>query len=146
MRAPFFCTQRKRVSLQAAHVYAAIDARMGQIYWGCYQLIAENKSAQLMRLVGEEVVIEPGALMLPEGIDIAEQWIGCGTGWLFVNEIQSAGVQVKQVYDSLLPHSLDVLTLALPQFDAGNGLSPEEALPHYVRNNVAKKKSEQGAK
>ena len=147
--------QRAYREYEATHVYAAIDARMGQIYWGSYQLSdAAIEPQTLMMLQGEEVVIEPcnvpmndpRNLVRPEGGGDTRCWVGCGTGWLFGNDIQAAGIQVAKIYDSLLPHALDALTLAVPQLDAGNGVAPEEALPHYVRDNVAKKKSEQGSK
>ncbi|WP_354625575.1 tRNA (adenosine(37)-N6)-threonylcarbamoyltransferase complex dimerization subunit type 1 TsaB [Psychromonas sp. MME2] len=43
---------------QACDVYAAIDARMGEIYFAHYQL-----QGQLMTLVNEEVVIKPADLL-----------------------------------------------------------------------------------
>ena len=54
------------------------------------------------------------------------------------------GVNVADVYANVLPHALDALSLAVAGFEEGLGVAAEFALPHYVRNNVAKKKSEQG--
>ena len=131
--------QRTYREHNAYHVYTAIDARMGEIYWGCYRL-----SKNLMLLQGEESVVEPHALALPSTLNKEEKWVGCGTGWAFNEALESAGILVSNVYDKILPHAVDALTLAIPGLDAGNGVSAEFALPHYVRNNVAKKKAEQG--
>ncbi len=131
--------QRTYREYNASHIYAAIDARMGEIYWGCYSL-----SNNMMLLQGEESVVEPHALILPSTINKQDKWVGCGTGWAFNEAIESAGIQVSKVYNKMLPHAIDALTLAIPGLEAGNGVSAEFALPHYVRNNVAKKKAEQG--
>ena len=131
--------QRTHREHNVTHVYAAIDARMGEIYWGCYRL-----SKNIMLLQGEESVVEPHALTVPSISNNKDEWVGCGTGWAFNEALESAGIQVSKVYDKMLPHAVDALTLAMPGLDAGNGVSAEFALPHYVRNNVAKKKAEQG--
>ena len=131
--------QRTHREHNASHVYAAIDARMGEIYWGCYRL-----SKKLMLLQGEESVVEPSALIMPSILNNEDVWVGCGTGWAFNEALESAGIRVSNIYDKMLPHAVDALTLATPGLDAGNGVSAEFALPHYVRNNVAKKKAEQG--
>mgnify|MGYP000585214919 FL=1 len=131
--------QRTYREHDALHVYAAIDARMGEIYWGCYSL-----SKNVMLLKGEESVVEPHSLTVSSVLNNKGKWVGCGTGWVFNEALESVGIQVSEIYDKMLPHAVDALTLAIPELDAGNGVSAEFALPHYVRNNVAKKKAEQG--
>ena len=132
-------------------VHAAIDARMGEIYWGSY-LLGKGDNP-LMELQGQETVIEPdkiGLLELMKELAIESNvenaaWVGCGTGWAFRESLENAGVRVTDVYGNILPHALDALSLAVPGFEKGLGVAAEFALPHYVRNNVAKKKSEQGS-
>lgn len=136
---------------QASHVHAAIDARMGEIYWGSYRLGCGDNP--LMELQGAEVVVEPGKIDLRDvmGESFVRpnqetiEWVGCGTGWAFNDSLEQAGVNVIGIYEKMLPHALDAMSFAVPGFSAGLGVAAEYALPHYVRNNVAKKKSEQGS-
>ncbi|MDH5191860.1 MAG: tRNA (adenosine(37)-N6)-threonylcarbamoyltransferase complex dimerization subunit type 1 TsaB, partial [Gammaproteobacteria bacterium] len=58
---------------QKSKVLAVIDARISEVYWAVYQLDKNN----LMQLQGEESVIAPENVPLPEGDD----WYGVGTGW-----------------------------------------------------------------
>ncbi len=105
---------------------------MGQVYWGCYDC-----SAKTARLVGEESVLDPQAVSL---VDDARHWVGVGTGW---DEYESALNQatessVLRHFGERRPEAQDVLRLALVDFAAGNTLRPEEALPVYLRDKVAK--------
>lgn len=125
----------------ARRVYAAIDARMGEVYWGAY-LLDEKLSSSAMQLEGEELVVRPQQLSIAASSN--KDWVGCGTGWNFANELAVAGVEVGVVYSGMLPHALDALTLGIPGLSAGKGVAPELAIPQYLRNNVAKKKAEQG--
>jgi Inactive homolog of metal-dependent proteases, putative molecular chaperone len=54
-------------------VAAAIDARMDEVYWGCYKAEAGE-----MRLQGLEAVLPPERVALPEGS--SGDWFGAGTG------------------------------------------------------------------
>lgn len=54
-------------------VLSGIDARMGGMYWGCYQLGSHG----LMQLVGKEQVSAPESVELPD----EDQWVGAGTAW-----------------------------------------------------------------
>ena len=58
----------------ASQVAAAIDARMDEVYWGCYREYAGE-----MRLVGVEAVQSPQSSVLPA--DASGDWFGAGTGW-----------------------------------------------------------------
>lgn len=40
-----------------------------------------------------------------------------------------------------LPKAVDILSLAKPKFEAGEYVAAEQALPTYLRNEVAKKPS-----
>jgi tRNA threonylcarbamoyladenosine biosynthesis protein TsaB len=57
-----------------SQVAAAIDARMDEVYWGCYR-----ETAGEMRLVGAEAVLPPEVAALPA--DASGDWFGAGTGW-----------------------------------------------------------------
>lgn len=146
--------QRAFRELQLTKVHAAIDARMGEIYWGSYALNLNPSPADVqtehfsrlpvMKLQGEECVIEPNKLVVPEHLNTPNEWAGCGTGWVFDDVLAEAGINVSKIHSAVLPHAIDALTLGIPALEVGKGVAAEFALPHYVRNNVAKKKSEQG--
>lgn len=111
----------------ATQVAAAIDARMDEVYWGCYRL-----EAGVMQLAGVEAVLPPEQVALPRGAD--GDWFGAGTGWSYAARIPVAPVALDA---GLLPHAEDVLALALPAFLRGEVVRAEEAQPVYLRDNVA---------
>lgn len=110
-------------------VAAAIDARMDEVYWGCYQ--AHDGE---MRLLDQERVIAPERVVLPEG----GQWFGAGTGWGYGERL---GVQVERCDAQALPHALDILSLAGHAWARGEAVVAEQAQPVYLRDNVATPKA-----
>jgi tRNA threonylcarbamoyladenosine biosynthesis protein TsaB len=120
--------QRAHREFSATQVAAAIDARMDEVYWGCYRLEQGE-----MCLQGLEAVVAPELASLPR---LAEgDWFGAGTGWgsyqgrLPVSVSGSAG--------TLLPHAQDLLQLAAFAWQRGEALDAQEAQPVYLRDNVA---------
>lgn len=57
---------------QVTQALVALDARMGEVYWGQYRLQDGR-----MQLEGEEVVIAPSLIASPTD----KHWIGVGSGW-----------------------------------------------------------------
>ncbi len=117
-------------------VACAIDARMGEVYWAAYYLNIEE-----WQLAADESVCGPDLVNLPE----ADVWAGVGSGWSEYNDALNARLGARcTVRDAdLLPRALDVAMLGARDFAAGKGLSAEQALPVYLRDNVAKKKKQQ---
>lgn len=114
-----------------SQVAAAIDARMDEVYWGCYQ--AHDGE---MRLCGHEAVIAPERVGLPQGC--AGEWFGAGTGWGYGERM---AVQVSSHDASLLPHALDLLSLAGFAWARGEAIAADQAQPVYLRDNVATPKA-----
>ncbi|MFJ3450034.1 tRNA (adenosine(37)-N6)-threonylcarbamoyltransferase complex dimerization subunit type 1 TsaB [Pseudomonas sichuanensis] len=112
-------------------VAASIDARMDEVYWGCYR--AEQGE---MRLVGQEVVVAPERVSLPEGL--AGEWFGAGTGWSLAERL---AVQASASDAAALPNALDILTLATHAWARGEAVAAEQAQPVYLRDNVATPKA-----
>lgn len=110
----------------AEQVCAAIDARMDEVYWGCYQL-----NDGVMQLVGVERVSAPEAVSLPSGLN---QPAGAGTGWQYADRL---AVKVDQAWPELLPDARDLLSLALPRWKSGQVLDAADAQPVYLRDQVA---------
>ncbi|HGN2785598.1 tRNA (adenosine(37)-N6)-threonylcarbamoyltransferase complex dimerization subunit type 1 TsaB [Pseudomonas aeruginosa] len=112
----------------AERVAAAIDARMDEVYWGCYQLQQGE-----MRLAGSEAVLPPERVAVPWDADAAD-WFGAGTGWGYVERMPQRPAALDA---SLLPHAEDLLSLAGFAWARGEGVEAEQALPVYLRDNVA---------
>lgn len=113
--------------------WVAVDARMSEVYWGIYQ-VDHN---QLVSLVGQESVCKPDKIVIQD----TEGWYGVGDGW---------GVYQPQiVYKPLkidaerVPMAKAIIQLAIPKFKQGAWVSALDALPVYLRDQVAKKSSSQ---
>ncbi|MFJ2971501.1 tRNA (adenosine(37)-N6)-threonylcarbamoyltransferase complex dimerization subunit type 1 TsaB [Pseudomonas fulva] len=116
----------------AQQVAAAIDARMDEVYWGCYQAVAGE-----MRLQGAEAVLPPELVALPGGAQ--GLWFGAGTGWGYAERL---AVTADASDPSALPSALDVLSLARFAWARGEAIAAEQAQPIYLRDNVATPKKQ----
>lgn len=120
--------QRAHRESGASQVAAAIDARMDEIYWGCYALDGGE-----MRLQGSEAVLPPEQAELPRGA--SGDWLGAGTGW--GSYAARMGVSVRDRLPALLPDASDLLQLARFAWARGEALPAEQAQPVYLRDQVA---------
>lgn len=128
--------QRGFREYQYEAVIAAIDARMGEIYWGAYQLNTEK----LMLPCSDEQLTIPGQMQISDD-NHKMAWQGVGTGWQYQNQMLPPLTQLKDIQANVFTHAIDILTLARPQFEQHNLLPAEQALPVYIRNNVTHQKS-----
>jgi tRNA threonylcarbamoyladenosine biosynthesis protein TsaB len=114
----------------ARQCLAALDARMGEIYWGRYVMDSQG----LMRLVGEEAVTTPALAELPED----DGWQGAGSGWDPYGDLlrQRLGLRIRDVDPAAICESQDLVLMAAADFAAGLALPPEQALPVYLRDKV----------
>ncbi len=119
---------------QQGPVLSVIDARMDQVYHGLYYVDEKGRP----ELCGDFGVSTPNSIKLP---DEAEVTI-IGTGW---DRYKEEFLQMKTCHrgiigvDAQYPHAADIARLALYESEQGRETDPAEALPHYVRDNVAKK-------
>jgi len=112
-------------------VASAIDARMDEVYWGCYREIAGE-----MQLVATEAVMAPENAVLPDAA--SGEWFGAGTGWGYGERI---AVSVSGQDATLLPHAQDLLTLGTFAWHRGEAIVADEAQPVYLRDKVATPKA-----
>jgi len=117
---------------QHKQILAAIDARMQEVYWAVCKL-DEN---ELMQVIGEEYVIAPDKVPLPEN----GEWVGAGSGWRSYKDKLDARINTMliSVKDELWPQAQDILTLDIPMVEQGKVVAAEFAEPVYLRDNVAK--------
>lgn len=114
-------------------VLSIIDARMGEIYFGCY----EKGEKGLMQLQGQEALLTPEHIPLPD----TNGWFGAGSGWgTYQQELQQVmGSKLKAFKPDIYPQSKTIAMLGVAAFERGEVVSAEQALPVYLRDNVAKK-------
>lgn len=116
----------------ADQVLAALDARMGEVYWGAYQ-----NSEGIMRLLDEERVCDPLQAPVPaDGI-----WHAAGTGWCaYKEQLESRfSDRISQIEPDRLPQAKDTAVLGASLLKANGGVAAKDALPVYLRDKVASK-------
>ncbi|MEQ9886078.1 tRNA (adenosine(37)-N6)-threonylcarbamoyltransferase complex dimerization subunit type 1 TsaB [Pectobacterium zantedeschiae] len=120
---------------QATQVLAAIDARMGEVYWGCYQRDAGGGWLG----ESEEAVLKPEQVQALTA-ELSGEWATVGTGWETYPELVNHASLVLAKGDVLLPQAEDMLPLACQLWQSGRAVSVENAQPRYLRNEVTWKK------
>ena len=112
-----------------ARVLAAIDARMGEVYAGSFELRD-----------GDAVALSPETVGAPEALDLeGAGWLGVGTGFAAAQGAvrDRLGAQLADCDATALPHAVDVARLGAIAFARGEAVAPERVEPAYLRNNVA---------
>ncbi|MGC1520713.1 MAG: tRNA (adenosine(37)-N6)-threonylcarbamoyltransferase complex dimerization subunit type 1 TsaB [Steroidobacteraceae bacterium] len=114
----------------AAHALACLDARMGEVYWGCF---AADETAGL--IPGSPArVSAPGEVVLP--LPCMHRGIGRG----FAAQPLLAAlpdVAVAPEHGRALPNARDFASLGALRLRAGAGLDPADLSPVYLRDKVA---------
>lgn len=125
--------QGARREFAAQAVIPAIDARMNEVYWAEYI----GNEVGIMVLVAEERVDKP------EAIKLARQhpFVGVGSGWIsYKDALHTAfGNQVSHAAE-YYPHAQDIAYLAAKAVPMEQYVTAEDALPIYIRDNVAQAK------
>lgn len=113
------------------HMIVAIDARMGEVYWQCFERQDEFNYIELTT----PSLNKPSELVLPQ---IEGQWYGIGSGWdaysdqLFDN-LQGSGDYMPDI----LPKASIVAIFAQKLIELGRVDPAQQVLPIYIRNRVA---------
>lgn len=120
---------------RAQRVLAAIDARMGEVYWGQFERQQDGKWLEREN----EAVLSP-AQVQERALHLQGQWATVGTGWQAYPELAlHAGLTLSDG-KILLPHAEDMLPLAIQAWQQGLQVSVENSEPVYLRNEVTWKK------
>lgn len=114
----------------AASVLVANDARMHEVYWAWYRRGSDGWAEPLT----QEAVGSPDRVPL---IEAAPPRIGAGRGFRAYPQLAHR-LALEGVRDDLLPRAQEMARIAVIELASGRGVSPEEAVPQYLRNEVAR--------
>jgi tRNA threonylcarbamoyladenosine biosynthesis protein TsaB len=115
------------------HVLVCNDARMHEVYWGCFQQSVEG----LMMPFGPERVSKPAEVHLPDtwrGTPV----VGAGRGFAPYSDTLRNNLAMSSIEQTLLPRAADIVLLAVAEVVSGRTIAAEEAVPVYLRDDVAK--------
>jgi tRNA threonylcarbamoyladenosine biosynthesis protein TsaB len=123
----------------AQRVVACLDARIGDVYHAAFVREEDGR----WRAVHPASVCRPETAPRLEG----EGWAGVGNGFAAHGEALRARYagQLLQVLPDLVPHAQEVAALGARALARGEGVSPEQAAPLYVRDKVALSIAERAA-
>jgi tRNA threonylcarbamoyladenosine biosynthesis protein TsaB len=113
------------------NVLAALDARMGEVYWGLYQ--CQGATQRPVVLCADSVTSpEAVAMHIPQH----SSFVGVGSGWGYAPLAALTQSYQQEVY----PQARDIIRLAAMQFAAGQAQPVDEAQLAYLRNEISWKK------
>lgn len=119
----------------ATRVLAAIDARMGEVYWAEYI----RDQSGIWQGEASEAVLKPEAVA-ERLTGLSGEWATVGTGWqAWPDMAQNSGLVLFDG-ETTLPEAEDMLPLACQAFSAGKAVPVEQSEPVYLRNEVTWKK------
>lgn len=114
------------------HVFACLDARIDEVYWGLFEIRD-----------GLPVAAAPEQLCKPEAIPAtmlaaAAQWSAAGNGLASYGERFPAELQARIAHrlPDALPRAGHIATLAAAAFDRGETIPAEDVRPVYLRDKV----------
>ena len=123
----------------AAQALACLDARMGEVYWGCFTAdLARGLAASSSARVGP-----PDSVVLP----VPGVYRGIGRGFAAYPALASLpGLKLDSKDSRALPNAREFATLGALRLNAGEGLDPADLSPLYLRDKVALTEAERAAK
>lgn len=116
---------------ESKNIVAAVDARMGEIYWATFHVDA----ARGVHPVTAPSVSPPETLSLPHD----GHWVGAGNAWAVYGS--QMGCQPWLISEEASPRADAMLALAEAAYRAGNKVAPQDAGLVYLRNNVTFRQS-----
>ena len=130
--------QRALIEPEApTRVLVCQDARMRQVYWGCFQSAETGPPAgRVAQPAGAEQVADPEAVRLPEAWADAAV-CGAGSGFeAYAALTNQPYLRISVIRGSLRPRALEIARLAEAD-GLARAVAPESVEPVYLRDEVA---------
>jgi tRNA threonylcarbamoyladenosine biosynthesis protein TsaB len=121
----------------ARQALACLDARMGEVYWGCFAA----EPARGVAALGALAVGPPRQVRFPG----AGRYCGIGRGFAAYPELVQLTGMDPQVRADALPNALHMARLGALRLTAGERMDPAELQPQYLRDKVALTEHERAA-
>lgn len=122
----------------AARVLACLDARMGEVYWGCFEADERRgvRAVDALRVSAAAQVRWPGA----------GRYRGIGAGFAAHAPLAALeGLDLDPGDGHALPDAGQAARLGALRLSAGEGIDPAQLKPQYVRDKVAFTEAERAA-
>jgi len=120
---------------------ACLDARMGELYWGCYAADASRG----VRAIAPPRVGAPGSVSLPATGAGSARVSGIGRGFAAYPELaRLQGLGLETADAGALPNAREMARLGALRLRAGEGADPAALEPLYLRDKVALTQDERG--
>ena len=111
-------------------ILPVLDARMDEVYITECTLGADG----IMHAGKSEIVVAPQNVVLPE----TGHWLGAGSGWDRYYSVLLAQQHSSVTWEQgCLPRAQDTALIGQSMAEQGKLLTPEQAIPVYIRNKVA---------
>jgi tRNA threonylcarbamoyladenosine biosynthesis protein TsaB len=131
-----------RMQRGAAGVLACLDARMAEVYWGCYRA-----SPQLGLVASAAAAVgSPASVRLPaEALVPGGAYFGIGRGLAAYPQLLNLpGLKCDPGDQRALPDARAMAHLGAVRLGAGEGVDPGALTPLYLRDNVALTEAQRG--
>ena len=110
-------------------IAVAMDAGRKQIYFGCYQASKDG----LVQPIFPDSLIDVDSFHFSEA-----NFFGVGAGWKkYTNLKEQYSIEFIEDSEEILPDAKTMIKLATKDFKSGKRLESFEALPNYLRDQVA---------
>jgi tRNA threonylcarbamoyladenosine biosynthesis protein TsaB len=102
---------------------------MQEVYWGEYKVDDDD--------IMQPVI--PDQLVAPQKVKeiSSKSLVGVGDGWEVYSDILAKRCKISLIKSEVYPQAKYIAQLAVIDFDKGMAVSAEEALPTYLREEVA---------
>jgi tRNA threonylcarbamoyladenosine biosynthesis protein TsaB len=118
------------LSADNRHAIACLDARMGEVYWGCY---AADASRGL-------IATSAPAVGPPQSVSLAANFAarGIGRGFSAYPALAALpGIEIDQEAARALPNARQIARLGALRLSQGGAVDPADLKPLYLRDKVA---------
>jgi tRNA threonylcarbamoyladenosine biosynthesis protein TsaB len=126
------------VAASPGPVIACLDARMGEVYWGCFTAdAARGVIASSAPQVGPPATVALG---------LNGRHLGIGRGFSAYPELAGLqGIEIGAQEHLALPNAREIVRLGALRLAGGGGLDPADLQPLYLRDKVALTEAERAA-